>query len=54
MRKILHIMRHPEHGYAYLGLYADNGSEPGIKAGVNQKGLAVRRSQQSAARATGR
>ncbi|VEB42527.1 Acyl-coenzyme A:6-aminopenicillanic acid acyl-transferase [Chromobacterium violaceum] len=28
---------HPEHGYAYLGLYADNGSEPGIKAGVNQK-----------------
>lgn len=32
---------HPEHGYAYLGLYADNGSEPGIKAGVNQKGLAV-------------
>ncbi|MEN2424543.1 carcinine hydrolase/isopenicillin-N N-acyltransferase family protein [Chromobacterium vaccinii] len=34
-------LRHPEHGYAYLGLYADNGREPGIKAGVNEKGLAV-------------
>lgn len=34
-------LRHTEHGYAYLGLYADNGREPGIKAGVNEKGLAV-------------
>ena len=28
-------------GYAYFGLYAENGTEPGIKAGVNQKGLTV-------------
>lgn len=34
-------LRHPRHGYAYLGLYADTGSAPGIKAGVNEKGLAV-------------
>ncbi len=34
-------LRHPQQGYAYLGLYADNGSAPGIKAGVNEKGLAV-------------
>ncbi len=34
-------LHHPAHGHAYLGLYADTGSEPGIKAGVNEKGLAV-------------
>ncbi|AUH51524.1 hypothetical protein CXB49_12185 [Chromobacterium sp. ATCC 53434] len=34
-------LRRPARGYAYLGLYADNGREPGIKAGVNEKELAV-------------
>lgn len=28
-------------GYGYFGLYAVDGTEPGIKAGVNQKGLTV-------------
>jgi hypothetical protein len=28
-------------GLAFLGLYADNGSAPGLKAGVNQAGLSV-------------
>ena len=28
-------------GYAYFGLYAEGGTEPGIKAGVNEKGLTV-------------
>ncbi|UTH73690.1 carcinine hydrolase/isopenicillin-N N-acyltransferase family protein [Chromobacterium sp. IIBBL 290-4] len=34
-------LRHPGHGFAYLGLYADNGSAPGLKAGVNERGLAL-------------
>ncbi|OWY40611.1 hypothetical protein CEK28_03540 [Xenophilus sp. AP218F] len=34
-------LRRPANGYAYLGLYADGGDAPGIKAGVNEKGLAV-------------
>lgn len=28
-------------GYAFVGLYADGGRAPGIKAGVNQEGLSV-------------
>jgi isopenicillin-N N-acyltransferase like protein len=28
-------------GYAYFALYAEGGSDPGIKQGVNEKGLAV-------------
>lgn len=28
-------------GYAYFGLYAEGGTEPGIKEGVNEKGLTV-------------
>lgn len=31
----------PAGGIAYLGLYADSGRSPGIKAGVNQSGLSV-------------
>lgn len=31
----------PSSGYAYYGLFAVGGSEPGVKAGVNEKGLAV-------------
>lgn len=34
-------LQHPENGYAYFGLYAVGGTEPGIKAGVNEKGLTV-------------
>lgn len=31
----------PAQGYAYYGLFAAGGAEPGIKAGVNEKGLVV-------------
>ncbi|SMC20954.1 Acyl-coenzyme A:6-aminopenicillanic acid acyl-transferase [Andreprevotia lacus DSM 23236] len=31
----------PARGLRYVGLYADNGSEPGIKAGVNEAGLSI-------------
>lgn len=34
-------MRRTSGAHAYFGLYADGGREPGIKAGVNEKGLAV-------------
>jgi hypothetical protein len=34
-------MRRGSKGYAYFGLYAEGGAEPGIKAGVNEKGLTV-------------
>ena len=34
-------LRHPETGHAYVGLFADTGKAPGIKAGVNEKGLVV-------------
>ena len=34
-------LQRPENGYAYFGLYAVGGTEPGIKAGVNEKGLTV-------------
>jgi len=34
-------MRRGAKGYAYFGLYAENGTEPGIKEGVNEKGLTV-------------
>ncbi len=34
-------MRRSSKGYAYFGLYAEGGAEPGIKAGVNEKGLTV-------------
>jgi hypothetical protein len=32
---------HSKHGLSFVGLYADNGRSPGIKAGVNQAGLSV-------------
>ncbi|MBM5572689.1 MULTISPECIES: carcinine hydrolase/isopenicillin-N N-acyltransferase family protein [Deefgea] len=31
----------PKQGFRYIGLFADNGAEPGIKAGVNEQALAV-------------
>lgn len=31
----------PQGGYRYLGLFASGGTAPGLKAGVNEKGLAV-------------
>ena len=31
----------PKDGFLYVGLFADDGAEPGIKAGVNQAGLAI-------------
>jgi isopenicillin-N N-acyltransferase-like protein len=31
----------PKDGFRYLGLFADDGAEPGIKAGVNEAGLAI-------------
>jgi hypothetical protein len=34
-------MHRDNKGLAYFGLYAVGGSEPGIKAGVNEKGLSV-------------
>lgn len=32
---------HPGKGLAYLGLFAEDGSDPGLKAGVNEKGLSI-------------
>lgn len=32
---------HPRHGFTYFGLYAQDSDEPGIKAGVNEKGLSI-------------
>ncbi len=32
---------HPKRGASYVGLFADNGSAPGLKAGVNEYGLSV-------------
>lgn len=34
-------MKRPVKGYAYFGLYAEGGTESGIKGGVNEKGLSV-------------
>jgi isopenicillin-N N-acyltransferase-like protein len=34
-------LMHPAAGMAYLGLYADNSTEPGIKGGVNEAGLSI-------------
>lgn len=34
-------LRRPSKGYAYLGLYAEDGDEPGIKAGINAQGLSI-------------
>lgn len=34
-------MRRDGQGYAYFGLYAEGDDEPGLKQGVNEKGLAV-------------
>lgn len=31
----------PAQGYAYFGLYAEGNDEPGLKAGVNEKGLSI-------------
>lgn len=32
---------HPKNGFAYFGLYVEGNDEPGLKAGVNEKGLTV-------------
>lgn len=34
-------MHRSKKGYTYFGLYAEGNNEPGIKAGVNEKGLTV-------------
>jgi hypothetical protein len=34
-------MRRSTTGYAYFGLYAEGNNEPGLKSGVNEKGLTV-------------
>ncbi len=34
-------LRRNSTGYAYFGLYAEGNAEPGIKSGVNEKGLTV-------------
>jgi hypothetical protein len=34
-------MRRDGKGYAYFGLYAEGNDDPGLKQGVNEKGLAV-------------
>ena len=31
----------PKSGYDYLGLYAEGNDEPGMKAGINQRGLVI-------------
>jgi isopenicillin-N N-acyltransferase like protein len=38
--QVLKIVR-PDHGYAYLGLIATGAAEPGLKAGINRKGLVI-------------
>ncbi len=38
--QILRIVR-PADGYEYLGLYATGDDEPGLKAGINRKGLVI-------------
>jgi isopenicillin-N N-acyltransferase like protein len=35
------LKMHRGKGYAYFGLYAEGGGEPGIKCGVNEHGLSV-------------
>lgn len=35
------LKMHHGKGYAYFGLYAEGGNEPGIKCGVNEHGLSV-------------
>ena len=32
---------HPKKGWAYFGLYAEGNGDPGLKAGVNEKGLTI-------------
>lgn len=32
---------HPESGWKYFGLYAEGNGDPGLKAGVNEKGLTI-------------
>ncbi|HOS76345.1 MAG TPA: carcinine hydrolase/isopenicillin-N N-acyltransferase family protein [Verrucomicrobiota bacterium] len=34
-------MQRPTNGYAYFGLYAEGDDAPGIKEGINEKGLTV-------------
>jgi len=31
----------PKHGYRYFGIHAEGNDEPGLKAGINEKGLVV-------------
>ncbi len=44
--KVLKIVR-PDNGYQYLCLYAAGDDEPGLKAGINRKGLVVIRASAS-------
>jgi len=39
-RQELRLVR-PKSGFAYFGLYAVDGSEPGLKAGINERGLTI-------------
>jgi isopenicillin-N N-acyltransferase-like protein len=32
---------HPREGFTYLGLFAEGNDDPGLKAGVNEKGLSI-------------
>lgn len=41
-------IRHDEKGFAYFGLYAEGNDAPGLKQGVNEKGLAVMTASASA------
>lgn len=38
--QVLRMVR-PAQGYAYFGLYAEGNSDPGLKAGSNEKGLTI-------------
>jgi hypothetical protein len=39
-RQVLAVVR-PAAGFAYLGLYAEGNADPGLKSGVNERGLSV-------------
>ncbi len=34
-------LRHPAHGFSYVGLYAETGKDAGIREGVNEAGLSI-------------
>jgi hypothetical protein len=39
-RQVLKLVT-PKHGYRYFGIHAEGNDEPGLKAGINEKGLVV-------------